>query len=1422
MTLGCLVFTVASVSAALIHEYLPPEITEVPKGCGASESEPPCISGPLVGFGRMTVDSGHVWVAEGKDLDEFEASTGVFLAQFPGEPSVSYSPSGAGGIAVGQPAGGEPLIYAQQSSGGKEAVAVLSEKGALEATWTGAETPPKSFGMMKGVAADDSTEALDEGKGNVYVIGFKENERSGAAIEPAVDVFRPGASGAEHYVGQIAGPETPCVYGEAGCVNPATHEPCAEGEAGCVKLFVFPRAVAVDQANGDLVVLDGKNDAIVADVFEPAPMGAFKFVRQIAGPQGSFKAFGVSAVAVDPVNGDIYIATEIKTGPGEREFASFIEQFGPEGAYLARIAGTALPQGSFGEGIRSLSVEPVSEDLDLYAAGIGVAVFSKPFTVPDVVPTPPTPLGPTTATLTGTVNPLSAETHEGATCAFEFGTSTSYGTPAPCSAPVPHENAPVPVQSEEIKGLSPDTTYFYRLLASNVQEGKRHSNPSECPEACGQFTTAGAGVRDESVSTVTASSAELAATIAPNNGPSSAIPEARTSYYFQYNTTGTAGCTPATCQSLPAPPGTGLGVSEAELAVTQPAAGLTPGTLYHYRVVAVSEVAPKQFYEDAGPDQTFTTQPANGGFVLPDGRQYEQVTPPHKHGALFYPTHFIANYRELDRASVAGDAFVALASQPSESEPQGNSNHVTVLMGRTSSGWSSQVLAPPNGRAVGSEAESENEYRDFSADLAQGVVQPFGGFFTPLSPEASEPTPYLRTNYLNHNIGEPCKGSYLTSGTCYQPLVTAANTPPGTVFGVSEEETSPNHTTVVRCLTARPEKVNFCGPIFLYATPDLGYMILKSQGSVQLTAAPDPEAFYEWSGGQLQPLYLLPAAEGGGGVFVGQEENDALLQGAALRDHQLADDGSVFFSYEGRLYDHDFAMNESYRLDVAHNVPEPAKAEAEFLYASADGSKVFFRDPQQLTSAPGGGLYECRVVQGACGELLLTGLAVPGPSLGGSEDASYLYFVDPSGRFYVDHYQDGGWSTSQGPLVPGLGAIGGEGTLNALIRSSVSPNGRYFAFESSADLTGYDTTDAHSKNTIEGYRKLAQEDREQAAEGRTSAINSAIDEQAAAELEAVRVVKDQEVYLYDAATGHLSCASCDPTGARPVGIPPRVGGGDEEDSSEISHAVEAGGVAAGVPATQGFSTVYALGPSGYQPRYLSDSGRLFFDGYDALVPQDTNGTGDVYEYEPAGVPAGAHACSPSSVSGSDVFEPARAFRTSEGEGEAGAGCTALISSGTSPQESTFLDASETGGEGPGGEELSEGGGDVFFLSNAKLVPQDVEASPVIYDAHECTTSSPCPPPAAEAPPVCTTETSCKAAATPQPTIFAPSGSATFNGLGNLISPPPAIVKKVTAKTVTCKKGFVKKKVKNKQVCVKKPKKKSKAKKSAHTNRRTSR
>ena len=154
----------------------------------------------------------------------------------------------------------------------------------------------------------------------------------------------------------------------------------------------------------------------------------------------------------------------------------------------------------------------------------------------------------------------------------------------------------------------------------------------------------------------------------------------------------------------------------------------------------------------------------------------------------------------------------------------------------------------------------------------------------------------------------------------------------------------------------------------------------------------------------------------------------------------------------------------------------------------------------------------------------------------------------------------------------------------------------------------------------------------------------------------------------------------------------------------------------------------------YQPRFLSDSGRLFFDSNDALVPQDVNGTQDVYEYEPVGVGG----CSAASA----TF------------GERSGGCVGLISSGSSSEESAFLDASETGG-------------DVFFLTSARLASQDYDNALDVYDAHECSVAVACYPPAPVSPPACTTGDACKAAPTPQPSIFGSPSSATFSGAGNV-------------------------------------------------------
>jgi hypothetical protein len=169
------------------------------------------------------------------------------------------------------------------------------------------------------------------------------------------------------------------------------------------------------------------------------------------------------------------------------------------------------------------------------------------------------------------------------------------------------------------------------------------------------------------------------------------------------------------------------------------------------------------------------------------------------------------------------------------------------------------------------------------------------------------------------------------------------------------------------------------------------------------------------------------------------------------------------------------------------------------------------------------------------------------------------------------------------------------------------------------------------------------------------------------------------------------------------------------------------GLAGNIPVWSTPNTeIHSTEATEYQPRYLSDSGRLFFNSADALVPQDVNGTVDVYEFEPVGV-GDCTAATPGYISDDD-------------------GCIGLISSGTAPGESAFLDASESGD-------------DVFFLTAGRLTGRDVDGALDVYDASVGGGEA-----EATKPPECDGD-ACQPPATP-PNDATP-GSLTFSGPGNV-------------------------------------------------------
>jgi hypothetical protein len=1338
-----LLFTGAA-SAAVTHEYEKP-LSEVfsegvPKGCVKAGEPPikeppegPCISGPAApSYGDVSVSGGRLWLSDSlaghSRVDAFNPQTGALV---PPQLDEAEGVGGFGAMGVAEAFGSYPQLAYVQASGGVAVFEVAT--GKLVGKWSGAATADGAFANGTQRVAVDGLGGLDPASGDVYVT----NKATEADPQGnVVDVFSPKKAELE---GKHAGEEPGTVLAElhGTCEEPGElvtgATPCEHSPNPAIVPFTGRPEAVVSPKNGDLVVVDNG----VLDLFEPGVMGSYTFVRRITEAEGSPLSSNVHGLAVDG-NGDMYVA-----------YQTVVDQFSELGALLFRFEGT--PGTAFSE-LGGVGVDPGHHNVFIGNLGSpSVVVYGPTTVVPDVTTAPATELHATHVQLHGTVK-LDGEGP--AACVFEYGTSTSYGSETPCEpSPVTAADEvggePATVQAT-IKGLSPDTTYFYRVNATN-----KSGLPSrEGPQDKGEVTTTGPGLHGESVSEVSSSAASLGATIDPNGVP--------TSYYFQYVNPATEGissteaCPPtgtAKCPTLPATP-EALGSVPGDQTVSQRVQGLSPGHEYHYRVVVVSEPPGKPAETFTEPDKTFTTEPPASGFALPDGREWELVTPPDKHGAT--PRQRVNG---VTQASVSGGAISYLTTKPTEEDAPGfGVIFVQVLSTRGKGGWESQDISAPHAEPPAVTAGTGLEYRTFSEDLSSALVTPYGEF-TSLRPDVFPPDTE-RTPYLRHDL--TCAS---TPSTCYEPLLTEApgyaDVPAGTHFGAGGELRG--------------------GWDVMAATPELTYVILskdKNGSSLPLKQGAPSGSLYEWSAGapfgegQLQLVTVLPDGTPTSGTIGAGERgkgNDARAvsrDGARVVWTQLGGGGGLYLT--------DMSLGRSVRLGSGI-----------FQTMNNDGSRVFF-------TGAGNELYECAIVIEAGAPRCKSHPVAPGAGIlgetivGASEDGNYIYFVSnalvgggvghgavngncggntgnspkeewaratpaTACNLYMVHYDSAtGWEP---PALVGVLSGDDESAWSIFEQKAarVSPNGQWLAFMSNRSLTGYDNRDAHSGKP------------------------------------------DEEVFLYHVGlgggAGSLVCASCDPTGARPTGF--EVGNSSLNRVAIGGEWPEYAWLAGTIPGWTG----YELSTSLYQSRYLFDSGRLFFNSSDALVPQDINNQVDVYEFEPAvGAGGGSESSSEpppndSCTTGSSTYNSATG------------GCVSLISSGTSHQESGFYDASATGD-------------DVFFVTAESLVAQDPGGALSVYDAHVCGAEGvPCTQ-GAVSPPECTTADACRAAPAPQPGIFGAPASATFSGPGNLA--PAVVVKKATLKTVKCKRGFVKNKH-NK--CIRN-KSKHKAKKSAHTNRRT--
>jgi NHL repeat len=868
------------------------------------------------------------------------------------------------------------------------------------------------------------------------------------------------------------------------------------------------------------------------------------------------------------------------------------------------------------------------------------------------------------------------------------------------------------------------------------------------------------------VAHVKSESAELRATVDPDG--------AEAHYRFQY---GPTPCSePGACREAPEPPaGAGVvGSGFGDRGVEQTVSGLSPATVYHVRIVVeYSLEGGKVKGSLPSEERTFTTASATTEAALPDGRKWELVSPPNKHGASVEPS---GPEGGVVQAAADGEAIAYMSSGPfGENEPEGyrGPERSQMFATRSADGWSTRDLATPNTGALGGRPGLPREYQFFSSDLESGLLQPEDD--TLLSPKASEPTIYLRHD--DTCVADPAE--------CFEPLVT----------GGSEGNAT--------------SKERFGSSIVLDgATPDGKHVLISS--IKQLTEGGPKSGLWEWTGGVLTPVSFLPGGKPteaqvflGAGTPVG----DAVGRMTATA---VSHDGNRVEWYEEKnphLYTRDISAEQTLQVDEPEKGLTPKQeTPATFQTASADGSKIFFTDDERLTSnseAPENGkepdlyVFEPEKEAGhrvtdlsvplASGE----GGAVQGAVIGTSEDGRVVYFVangvlapgatrgncgSPSGsgcNLYVVENVNESWGPTEfvGRLSikdnPDWGEPLGEGLYHMQLKTSqVSGNGKYVAFMSENSLTGYNNVDVNS-----GFH-------------------------------------DEEVFLFERSLvpkegggeevkSRLLCPSCNPSGAQPLGVLDTRDSGEGNgllvDRPETWQGSYTETTARWLSGSLPGWTAYAKLSTNYQPRYLDNDGRLFFNSADALVPRDDNGKMDVYEWEPEGIGGCAAA---------------------QDQG----GCVALISQGENERESTFLDASESGN-------------DVFFLTSAKLSTLDEDTADDIYDARVCgvpgfeaCATLPSPPPAP-----CSEEETCKGRA-PEPESYEAPTTSTIGPSGNVAqgvlgtkTEAPKETKKTTPKLTKAQelakalKACHKDKSKSKRVaCEKTARKRYGAKKASHS------
>jgi hypothetical protein len=499
------------------------------------------------------------------------------------------------------------------------------------------------------------------------------------------------------------------------------------------------------------------------------------------------------------------------------------------------------------------------------------------------------------------------------------------------------------------------------------------------------------------------------------------------------------------------------------------------------------------------------------------------------------------------------------------------------------------------------------------------------------------------------------------------------------------------------CSTPLPAIVNSTQlPWFTGASSDFSHVIFESTDPLvaSSTASAGNPNLYEWDRGVLRLAGILPDNTCATPPCVAPT-SIAGVGGSALRfsPHTISADGSrIIFTdsstgntgLNGNLYMRIGGTSTIQLNSSEKNSPDPAQP-AKFQTASSDGTRVFFTTNEQLTDTPttgSGDLYMYDTTAPAGHHLTLISAdhepadvsnGVDGV-IGASADGHYVYFI-ASGQLVA----------GRPVLVTGLGVYEWHDGVTSFI--------------SALSKAGLDETD-DLLPSFWGLRPIR---------SRVTPDGKHLLYEASNDLAGYPANGHAELYLYNGDTHKLQCASCRPDGTPASG-----------DASDMIRTFPGGAQTAS-----------------HLSRAVSDDGsRVFFTTTDALVPQDTNGKNDAYEFDSS------------------------------------TGTVHLLSSGADNADSYFMDASANGDN-------------AFFLTRQQLVGWDTDQN---YDLYDARVNGGLPnPPVPQRPAV-------------RPLVGGPDfvipGTQTLHGAGN----PPR-----RSGLVKCRHGYVRKRVRGRARCVRKPK-----------------